>query len=67
MEAFFKGKSLKFDLLRISKKGVHAELGMIDAILERQSIILGQGPQYIGISRLCCPKCELVIKINFNM
>lgn len=65
---FFSKENFSFDILNFGEQNVHAELRMIDYLLKNQGINFINDTHYIGISKLCCAKCELVIKtMNFTM
>jgi hypothetical protein len=61
VENSLRGKDFK--ILTEGRKGVHAELRMLDYLLKYEKISFNGESQYIGISKLCCPRCEIVIGI----
>ena len=55
----------KLSILKLSEAEVHAEMRIIDRMIAEKTPITPE--EYIGISRLCCPRCALVVdslKIN---
>lgn len=68
VKSFFSKEDFTFKVLNIGKQNVHAELRMIDYLLKNDRINFINDTHYIGISKLCCAKCELLIKtMNFTM
>lgn len=55
----------KLSILKLSEAEVHAEMRIIDRMIAEKTPITPN--EYVGISRLCCPRCALVVdSLNIN-
>jgi hypothetical protein len=55
-------QALEIELLTASEKDVHAEMTIINKVIELFEEEKATSPIYIGISKKCCNKCTIVIE-----